>query len=261
MKILLLGDPHGSGKVKDAPFDGVDLILIPGDVGKADLMRKYAFQHIGKQKSWTHYESPQLVKRAYCEAYSSSISLLKFLSKKAPVYFVYGNVESSDIETKKLARRLGISLPLFGESLKRMKNLQPVNNQKVEVQGISLAGLKYFVETDWVRRFAPDDRRKMKAAEKETFKARKFLEKLPYVDILLCHQPPYRILDKVTAKFAPKHWQGKHAGSKLILSYINRRHPKYVVCGHIHEGKGEVSIGKTKVINAGVAGDYKIIEC
>ena len=259
MKILLIGDPHGSSKVKKIPFEGVDLILIPGDLGKADLMRKYAFLHGGKPKSWIHYESPKLVQEAYQEAHSSSVDLLKFLSEKAPVYFIYGNVEESDSDIRKLSRELRVKLPLFGESLKSMRNVYPINNKKVEVQGVNIAGLEYFVETGWVKRFAPDNKRRMKSAEKQTKVAGRFLQKLPYVDILVCHQPPYGVLDKVTAPFAPKHWQGKHAGSNLILSYIQRKHPGYVVCGHIHEGKGYKKIAGTKVYNLGLAG-HKIIE-
>jgi len=67
------------------------------------------------------------------------------------------------------------------------------------------------------------------------------------------------VLDKVTAKFAPKHWQGKHAGSQAILQYIKSKSPKYVFCGHIHEGQGTAKIGETEVYNLGV-GEYKIVE-
>ena len=70
---------------------------------------------------------------------------------------------------------------------------------------------------------------------------------------------PYKILDKVAAKFAPKNWQGKYAGSKTILKYIKNKSPKYVFCGHIHEGKGIKKIGKTQVYNLG-SGEYKILE-
>jgi len=75
----------------------------------------------------------------------------------------------------------------------------------------------------------------------------------------LCHQPPYGVLDKVTARFAPPAWRGKHAGSKSILKYIKAKQPKYVFCGHIHEGKGMQRVGKTEVYNLGCGG-YKIIE-
>ncbi|MBI2672765.1 hypothetical protein HYX19_00745 [Candidatus Woesearchaeota archaeon] len=58
---------------------------------------------------------------------------------------------------------------------------------------------------------------------------------------------------------APRHWHGKHAGSRLILDYIKRKQPKYSFCGHIHEAEGKKMIGKTQVYNLGVCG-YKIVE-
>ena len=67
------------------------------------------------------------------------------------------------------------------------------------------------------------------------------------------------IFDKVSPKYnPPKDWIGKHAGSKVILDYIKKYQPKYVFCGHIHEGEGKAKIGKTEVYNLGVAG-HKII--
>ena len=53
---------------------------------------------------------------------------------------------------------------------------------------------------------------------------------------------------------------GKHVGSSAVRDFIRRRKPDATICGHIHEGKGEAVIGKTRVINAGYSGDYKIIE-
>ncbi|MFQ5531940.1 MAG: hypothetical protein ACE5ES_04955 [Candidatus Nanoarchaeia archaeon] len=77
----------------------------------------------------------------------------------------------------------------------------------------------------------------------------------------MCHQPPFGYLDKVSGKFgAPKHWRGKHAGSKVILDYIKKHQPKYVFCGHIHEGKGKTKIGKSIVYNVGFNGDYVVID-
>ena len=43
-----------------------------------------------------------------------------------------------------------------------------------------------------------------------------------------------------------------------MLDYIKKYQPKYVFCGHIHEGEGKAKIGKTEVYNLGVAG-HKII--
>lgn len=95
----------------------------------------------------------------------------------------------------------------------------------------------------------------MKRAEISTEKAERSLERFgPNLDILVCHQPPYGCLDQINFPGAPKDWQGKHAGSKVILDYVRKYPPKYVFCGHIHEGEGHDKIGETKVYNLGVAG-------
>jgi uncharacterized protein len=61
-------------------------------------------------------------------------------------------------------------------------------------------------------------------------------------NVLLCHAPPYGSLDKPA---------GEHVGSRSI-----QRHMKafdLVCCAHIHEQRGVVDIGGTKVINPGAA--------
>jgi len=51
MRICAIGDPHGSlDKVKEAPLSDVDLILLTGDLGSANLMRKMAFDNIERKK-------------------------------------------------------------------------------------------------------------------------------------------------------------------------------------------------------------------
>jgi len=118
--------------------------------------------------------------------------------------------------------------------------------------------IEYFNDTSWVREFKPSDyQKRLSDAKKESDKSRKILKRFDKIDILLCHQPPYGILDSVSGKFgAPKMWWGKHAGSKVILNYIKKKQPKYVFCGHMHETKGKKKIGKTEVYNVGFNGDY-----
>ncbi len=142
-----------------------------------------------------------------------------------------------------------------------MKNVRVINNRIANFEGLRIGGLEYFVDTSWIREFKPSDfRDKMQAAKKESDKAKRVLKGFGKVDILLCHQPPYGVLDRVNFPGAPKHWQGKHAGSKVILNYIKKYQPKYVFCGHIHEGKGKKKIGRTEIYNLGVSGDYVLLD-
>lgn len=180
------------------------------------------------------------------------------MAKIAPVYFIYGNVENSDKEIAKLSSKIKIRLPLLGKSLAKIKNLHDLNSKTKEIKKIRIAGYPYFREMGWIRRFRGKDKRFVKKYGKEDRDARKFFSKLGKVGILLVHQPPFKILDTV-GRDAPKNWQGKHAGSEIILSYIKRKQPGYVLCGHIHESHGERKIGKTKIINLGMQG-YRVLE-
>jgi Icc-related predicted phosphoesterase len=142
-----------------------------------------------------------------------------------------------------------------------MKNVRIINNRIANVRDIRIGGLGYFVDTNWVREFNVKDKKIVKRAKKDTLKAKRILKRFDKLEILLCHQPPYRYLDKVSSKYnPPKDWIGKHAGSKVILDYIKKKQPKYVFCGHIHEAKGKKKIGKSEVYNVGVSGDYILLD-
>ena len=263
MRICAIGDPHGNlNKIKQIPLSDVDLILLTGDLGSANLMRKMAFDNIERKKQG-HEEieyTPAQKKKAFMEAYTSTMRIIKYLRRFAPVFTIFGNVESSNYETRKQSRKIGVALPYLSNDLNALTNVRVINNRIANFEDIRIGGLEYFIDTNLVREFKPPDYKKRLAkAKRETDKAKRVLRWFNSLDILVCHQPPYGILDKVTAKFAPKHWQGKHAGSKAILQYIKSKSPKYVFCGHIHEGQGMKKVGETEVYNLGVGG-HKIIE-
>ena len=262
MRILAVGDPHGDlERMRKIPKLDIDLILLTGDLGSASLMRNMAFENIERQKKGLaeRIYSSRERKLAFMEAYTSSMRVVKYLSQFAPVFTIYGNVESSNAETRKNSREIGLPLPFLTDDLKKLKNVKIINNKLVNFNGLRIAGLQYFIDTSWVKEFRPSEYRKaMSDAKKDSDRAKNILRKFGELDILVCHQPPYGFLDKVTSKFAPKHWFGKHAGSKTIRQYIERMHPDYVFCGHIHEGEGMKRIGGTEVYNLGVCG-YKII--
>ena len=262
MKILAIGDPHGDLKsIKKISLKGVDLILLTGDLGSASLMRNQAFENIERRKKGLPEKiySSRDKKRAFMEAYTTSVNVVRYLSKYAPVFTIYGNVESTNAETREYSKSIGLPLPFLTKTLEKIRNVKIINDKKIKFDGVNIGGLSYFVDDVWVKSFKPSEFKKsLSRANKQTSKAKKVLKRFGEVDILVCHQPPLGFLDKVTAPFAPKHWKGKNAGSKVILDYIKRKHPKFVFCGHIHEGQGSAKIGKTLVCNLGVAG-YRVI--
>jgi len=263
MKVLVIGDPHG--KLPKKIPKNVDLILITGDIGKADLARKFYFKNVERKKKGFDEieETSEFSKKVWGEIYNSTLQILKRLSKIAPVYSILGNVGTrTDYEMKKDEKKIGIKLPYLRLSMNKIKDFHLVRNSVRTINGLKIGFLEYFVDNCWIKEFREKDKKRIRKAKKETDKAKKILKWFAKqkIDILLCHQPPYGVLDKVTWKEAPKHYQGKHAGSKIILDYIKKYPPKYVFCGHIHEGKGKKKIGKTIVINAGVFGDYFLLD-
>ncbi|MEN7982309.1 MAG: metallophosphoesterase [Nanoarchaeota archaeon] len=265
-KILILGDPHGklpkniNSIVKQ---NKIELIIITGDIGKSDLAKKQFLEDIKRKKQGLSEKihSKKEVKKAWMEIYNSTIKTLKGLSKLAPVYLIKGNVPaSSDIEIKKKGQKLGIKLPLFTLNIRKIPNVFYLNNKIKKFHNLRIGGLEYFIDSSWIKEFKETDIKRILSAKIQTFKAKKILQKFDKIDILLCHSPPYKILDKVNSSQAPKHWKGKHAGSKVISDYIKKQQPKYVFCGHIHEGKGKAKIGKTEVYNVGHEGDYLILD-
>jgi len=64
------------------------------------------------------------------------------------------------------------------------------------------------------------------------------------VDVLITHGPCQNILDRTIS--------GHHVGCGELRKAIHRVRPKFHVCGHIHEGYGEFSLGGCTYINASV---------
>jgi Icc-related predicted phosphoesterase len=266
MKILAIGDPHGNiNKIRKISKKGIDLVLITGDLGKADFARKFSFENFRRKKEglpaleFTKSES----KFVYNEIYDSTLDVLKYLSNSVPTYSILGNVGTNmirDAYVRKDEKKFKIKLPYLSKGIDKLNNFYYVKNVVRNINGLRVGFLEYFVDTNWVVDFKPSDYdKKLNKARKETDKAKRILNNFNNLDILVCHQPPYGYLDKVNNSSAPKGWNGKHAGSKTILDYIRKYQPKYVFCGHIHEGEGRAKIGKTEIYNLGVAG-HKIID-
>ncbi|MBN1134917.1 MAG: metallophosphoesterase [Methanosarcinaceae archaeon] len=60
--------------------------------------------------------------------------------------------------------------------------------------------------------------------------------------VLLTHAPPFGTVDKIPIG---------HVGSTAIRKFVGK--VDLIVCGHIHEARGVMKIGKTVVVNTGMA--------
>lgn len=263
MKILVIGDPHGRlDKIKKISKKGIDLILLTGDLGKADLARKRFFENFERKKEGLPelQKDKRFVANVHYEIHNSTLGILKYLSKYAPVYTIQGNVGIPTIsDVKKEKKKWGINLPSTKKEIDSMKDVYVAKNTLRKIDDLKIGFLEYFTDVNWVKDFKPANyQKRMKSAIKQAKKAKRVLKRFGSLEILVCHQPPYGFLDKVGHP-APVKWHGKHAGSQAILDYVKKYQPKYVFCGHIHEGEGNTKIGKTEVYNLGVGG-HKIIE-
>lgn len=250
-RFCVIGDPHGDlKKIRRVPKN-VDFYLITGDLGKVDLARKIVFENIERRKNGLpELEVDEKIKEKICdEVYFSTLGVLKYLAKYAPVYTIQGNV---GLTTASKATKSICKVMSENSKMHLAKNVIRI------LDGTRVGFLEYFLDECWVKEFKPGNyKEKMKRAKLESKKAKMILKRFGKVDILVCHQPPYGFLDKVGSG-APKGWVGKHAGSKVILKYIKKFKPQYVFCGHIHEGEGKVKVGKSEVFNLGIGENFVV---
>jgi len=75
------------------------------------------------------------------------------------------------------------------------------------------------------------------------------------IRILCPHAPPHgTACDRLRS--------GEHVGSPSLRALVEREQPDLVLCGHIHESRGEDLIGASRIANPGpvAAGHYAIVE-
>lgn len=115
---------------------------------------------------------------------------------------------------------------------KMFSNAVYLDNDLYEVEGFKIYG------TPWSRTYG------RWSFMKEENELDHEWNKIPEgIDILIVHTPPYGLLDVVP--------RAGHVGSTTLADHIfNRIKPKLVVCGHIHEGYGQVEKDGIKFVNA-----------
>ena len=72
---------------------------------------------------------------------------------------------------------------------------------------------------------------------------------------LVSHAPPYGTKVDITHS-------GIHVGSTAVRNFIEEHQPDIVICGHIHEGRGQDVIENSRIVNCGAAkqGNYIVVE-
>jgi len=265
MKIIALGDPHGSQKIYQVELSKADRVRIPGDIGKADKQRKYYREYYLTGKVILSREE---VIQAYKESIDSAKNILLYVSSNSPqTLVVTGNAD----EFKKGAKRHGWSLPTLGEICRDFPNVKVIDYQYVNHGGLRIAGLPNHFDFSRISRHPlPRMDWLMEEAEREKRRAVDFLDTIrgKPVDILLSHDPPFcgeykgknpgLKVDMIDSRMSLGNHHDRHAGSLIIREYLlsSESWPKTLVCGHIHEGKGIYEVSGVEIINCGSEGEF-----
>jgi len=70
---------------------------------------------------------------------------------------------------------------------------------------------------------------------------KEFLQKSPFSDIVLAHNPPLGVLDA--------HHDNTHLGIDFLAEYVLNKKPELYICGHAHGYYGEQIFGETLIKN------------
>ncbi|MCX6673637.1 MAG: metallophosphoesterase [Methanothrix sp.] len=63
------------------------------------------------------------------------------------------------------------------------------------------------------------------------------------IKIVVVHQPPWGAQDTL--------YNGESSGSVSLRRFVEEYQPDLLLCGHIHEARGECFIGSTRIVNVG----------
>jgi Icc-related predicted phosphoesterase len=61
--------------------------------------------------------------------------------------------------------------------------------------------------------------------------------------VVVTHQPPFGVLDTL--------YSGQPSGCRSLRRFLEDYQPDLLLCGHIHEARGEARLGRTAVVNVG----------
>ncbi len=246
LKILCIGDLHGyvpKNAAKIVERENPDFIINTGDFCNADKSRALIFKNWNKLsgRSLADVVGKKKLKEIYSEEIKSSYAPIKFLtSLKIPVYTITGNNDFVKKDIKWLKEDIGLKEKSFEELIAKSK-IKILN--KKEIGKFQLLGKSgYFGFGDYNLKRREKDLKKLF----ENTKGRKN-EKTIFVS----HSPPYGILDIVGWKKSPMY--KKHVGDVAYRKIIDKYKPALNICAHMHENQGIKRVGKTIVLNLGLA--------
>ena len=121
----------------------------------------------------------------------------------------------------------------------------------LEDSSITIDGVKFW-GTPWTKPFF-----RWGFNARDEVRQRIFDEMPDDIDVLLSHGPPSLArLGMVNNSY--NNFADEDVGDEILTETLKRVIPKYVFCGHIHEGYGKAQIGTCEVFNCSyVTSDYE----
>jgi len=263
MKILAVGDFHGKFALKKfekiIKKENIDLVVSVGDY-LPFFYRKLWFKHCyGKEVELWEVVGKRKYKSLVLEDIKRGEAILKKLNKlPVPVISVLGNVDYPSIDD--ISDRDNVSgkehrlswerKTLFAERMKKYKNIHRFDYKAFRFKGYVFIGARGHTYPGEPR---SKGYKKHKAKLGKLFKKFRKENRLGKV-VFVGHNLPYNIkLDKISKK-ADKKVRGKHYGSRLFKTIVNRFQPVLCLGGHFHENQGKDKIKNTIIINPGETG-------
>ena len=198
----------------------------------------------------THLEHKRLTKKLVNHSSSPSVFI------HAGDFTNFGNIEKieevfywvSDLPYDHLLMICGNHEVKVSENDAMLKPLaasygiQLIHNEVVEIEGFKFYGEPRSREFfNWGWSYNPGQ------------EAEEVWAKLPEdIDVLVTHGPPHGCCDFIPTIDLHTLKPVGHQGCISLRRAIEEKKPRYVVCGHIHEGYGTSLINETTVINAAI---------
>jgi Icc-related predicted phosphoesterase len=144
-----------------------------------------------------------------------------------PVLIVPGNMDHRDV-VPDLWREVGLTM---------------IHGTSFMYKGYGFLGLGGMVMHD-PKRLGNPGRYYHREEDVYDLLSRAFLEVLDAESaVVITHQPPRGARDTI--------YTGEMTGSVGLRRFVEERQPQLLLCGHIHEDRGEALIGRTRIINVG----------
>ncbi len=134
-----------------------------------------------------------------------------------------------DLEYSQLTELNSIDLPkvgIYGNHCSGMY-FEELGITNMHLKTFEIGGLM-FGGFEGSHKYKDDPYAKMYTQEE----ADELLKDFPYVDVMLCHSPPFGINDEADSR--------SHVGFRALRKYVEEMKPKYLLHGHTYPKEGQV---------------------